>query len=154
MKHLLTAICLIPALVFAQNPGKYQIKKQALPAALVFLAGAADGLNQVLAYQYPKFKKAFPGANDRFWSKEISFLNKYKNRDPAQGAKFPGSRGPLVFLTDGYHLTRFGERLFLSGAFALKITQDKRRWYWYILEGCAYWLVNRCGFALIYNQFK
>ena len=154
MKHLLIAICLLPMTILAQTSGKYQIKKQVLPAALVLVAGAWDGLNQVIAYQYPHFKARFPGANDQYWSKEISFLNKYKNGDPAQGAKFPGSKGALVFLTDGYHLTRFCERLLLSGAFALKITQDKKRWYWYVLEGCAFWLVNRAGFCLIYNQFK
>lgn len=154
MKHLLIAICLLPMTVYAQTGGKYQIKKQVLPAALVLVAGALDGLNQVIAYQYPNFKARFPGANDRYWSTEISFLNKYKNGDPAQGAKFPGSKGVFVFLTDGYHLTRFGERLFLGGAFALKITQDKKRWWVYVVEGLGFWLVNRAGFCLIYNQFK
>lgn len=129
-------------------------KREILPLSLVFLAGAADGLNQVLAYQYNSFKKAFPNANDQFWSKEISFTNKYKNHDPLQGAAFPGSKGPFVFLTDGYHLTRFGERLFLAGAFSLKITGRKERWYLYILKGAIYWVVNRLAFCAVYNSFK
>lgn len=146
------ALLFIPLFSFGQY--KFKPKQHIAPAVLVFLAGASDGLNQVLAYQYQSFKKAFPGANDRYWSKEISFLNKYKNNDPAQGPKFFGSTGPLVFLTDGYHLTRFTERLFLAGAFAVKIGQDKKKWYYYIAEAVGYWLVNRVGFCAVYNQFK
>jgi hypothetical protein len=129
-------------------------KREILPLSLVFLAGAVDGLNQVIAYQYPSFKKAFPNASNQFWSKEISFKNKYKNGDPAQGERFPGSKGILVFLTDGYHMTRFSEHLFLSGALAFKITGQKQKWYYYLIEAASYWLINRAGFVLIYNQFK
>lgn len=149
---IITALLLINSDCDAQY--KLKIKEHLLPASLVLLAGASDGLNQVLAYQYPSFKKAFPKSNDQYWSKEISFKNKYKNGDPKQGAKFPGSTGPLVFLTDGYHLTRFTERLFLSGAFAVKVGQSKKKWYWYLAEAAGYWLVNRVGFCLVYNQFK
>lgn len=154
MKHLLIAISFLPMALTAQISGKYQIKKQILPAALVFLAGAADGLNQSISHQYPNFKKAFPGANDRYWSPQISFLNKYKNGDPAQGAKFPGSKGVLVFTTDAFHVTRFAEHLLLSGALAFKITARKQKWYYYLIEMCGYWAVNRLGFVCVYNNFK
>lgn len=129
-------------------------KREILPLSLVFLAGAADGLNQSITYQYNNFKKVFPNANDQFWSPQLSFTNKYKNHDPLQGAAFPGSKGPFVFLTDGYHLTRFGERLFLAGALSLKITGRKQKWYFYVLQGMIYWVTNRAGFCLIYNQFN
>lgn len=154
MKHLLIAISLLPMTLTAQISGKYQIKKQILPASLVFLAGAADGLNQVVSHQYANFKKAFPGANDRYWSPAISFTNKYRNGDPAQGAKFPGSKGVLVFTTDAFHATRFAEHLFLSGALAFKITGQKQKWYYYLIEMCGYWTVNRLGFVCVYNNFK
>lgn len=152
MKALI--ILLLPISLFAQS-GKVQLRKQIAPAVLVFMAGAADGLNQLVSYHYNDFKNAFPGANDLWWSPQVSFRNKYKNHDPGQGPKFTGSTGPLVFVTDGYHLTRFCERLFLSGAFAFKIVQgEKMKWYWYLVQGAGYLLVNRLGFVAVFNTIK
>jgi hypothetical protein len=132
---------------------KFRLKEHIAPAVLMFLAGAADGLNQVVSYKYFAFKKAFPGANNIFWSPQLSFRNKYKNRDPAQGEKFFGSTTFLVWTTDAYHSTRFAEHLFMVGAVAVKITQQKRKWYYYLAEAAGYWIVNRVGFAVVYNSF-
>jgi len=132
---------------------KFKPKQHIAPAAMFLMAGAVDGLNQVISHQYPRFKKAFPNANDRYWSPGISFMNKYKNRDPAQGEKFWGSSTIFVFTTDAYHLTRFTEHLLLAGAVSVKITQEKKKWYWYLAEMAGYWMVNRAGFALTYNSF-
>jgi hypothetical protein len=132
-----------------------KITNYAITGSMMFLSGAADGLNQALMYQYDGFKKMFPHSNDQFWKPAMSGANKYKNGDPAQGAKFPGSRTWLVFLTDGYHLTRFIDHLFMTGAVALKIsTCEKKRWYVYVIEAAAYWLVNRAGFCIVYNRLK
>ena len=106
---------------------KFKPRQHIAPAALFFLAGATDGLNQVISHQYPKFKKAFPDANDRYWSPGISFMNKYKNRDPAQGERFWGSSSIFVFTTDAYHLTRFTEHLLLAGAVSVKINTGKEK---------------------------
>lgn len=150
----LLIILLFPITLCAQS-GKVQLRKQIAPAVMVFVAGMADGLNQLTTYHYKNFKRAFPGANDQFWYAPSSFTNKYKNHDPAQGAKFPGSTTFGVFLTDGYHLTRFCERLFLSGAFAFKIVQgEKMKWYWYALEAMGYLFINRLGFVAVYNTIK
>ena len=122
--------------------------------SLVFLSGAADGVNQALMYQYGGFKKVFPHANDHFWKPSVSGANKYKNGDPRQGAAFPGSRTWLVFVTDGYHLTRFADHFFMSGALAFKITgYEKKKWYLHLLEAIGYWAINRVGFCATYNQF-
>jgi hypothetical protein len=131
-----------------------RIKNYAITGTMVLLAGAADGVNQALMFQYDGFKKAFPRANDQFWKPALSGANKYKNGDPEQGAKFPGSKTYLVFLTDGYHLTRFTDHLFMSGAVAVKIAGfEKKKWYIYVLEAASYWLLNRAGFCLTYNRF-
>jgi hypothetical protein len=131
-----------------------KIKNYAITGSMVLLAGAADGVNQALMYQYAGFKKVFPHANDQFWMPAKSGANKYKNGDPSQGAKFPGSKTFLVFLTDGYHLTRFTDHLFMSGAVAFKIAGfEKKKWYVYLLEAAGYWLINRVGFSLTYDRF-
>jgi len=38
-----------------------------------------------------------------WWVGHVSWVNKYKNGDPKQGPKFPGSTTWLVWLTDGWH---------------------------------------------------
>ena len=134
---------------------KKRINNYIISGSMVMLAGAADGVNQALSYHYEGFKRVFPNANDKFWNPVISEANKYKNRDPGQGAAFPGSRTWLVFLTDGYHLTRFIDHLFMSGAVAVKIVgYEKKKWYVYLLEAAGYWVVNRVGFCITYSRFK
>src|SRR5438132_10256844 len=49
----------------------FRLKEHVAPAVLMFLAGTADGLNQVVSYRYAAFKKAFPQAHDYFWSPKI-----------------------------------------------------------------------------------
>jgi hypothetical protein len=133
---------------------KKRVKSYVITGSLVMLAGGADGFNQALQFQYAGFKKAFPHASDQFWKPALSGANKYKNGDPKQGARFPGSRTWLVFTTDGYHLTRFTDHLFMSGAVAFKIAgYEKKKWYIYVAEVAGYWLVNRVGFCLSYNRF-
>lgn len=150
MNKLLLIAAFLPATLFAQSE-KVQVRKQIAPAVMVFAAGMADGFVETISHNYKGFKRAFPGAKDYWFDPGMSFRNKYKNSDPKQGAKFPGSTGPLVFLTDGYHAGRFAEHLFLAGAFAVKITQQKQRWWYYLAEGAAYWIVNRIGFYAVYS---
>ena len=134
---------------------KKRVKNYVVTGSLMMLAGSADGVNQALQFQYIGFKKAFPHACDQFWKPSLSGANKYKNGDPKQGARFPGSRTWLVFATDGYHLTRFADHLFMSGAVAFKIAgYEKKKWYVYVAEAAGYWLINRAGFCLTYNRFK
>lgn len=125
-----------------------------LTGSLMLLSGAADGFNQALQFRYDGFKRAFPKSNDQFWDPGLSGANKYKNGDPEKGAKFPGSRTWLVFVTDGYHLTRFVNHLFMTGAIGVKIAgYEKKKWYKYVLEAVGHWLVHRVGFSMVYNRF-
>jgi hypothetical protein len=147
---------------FSQSPDdelkklrKKRIKNYAITGGMVLLSGASDGFNQALMYQYGGFKNMFPHACDQFWKPSMSGANKYKNGDPKQGARFPGSRTWLVFVTDGYHLTRFADHLFMTGAVAVKVAgHEKKKWYVYLAEAASYWLINRAGFCLVYNRMK
>lgn len=158
-KHLSTTTLLLLFVICchgqqAQKRPSIPIGNYVLTGSLVFLAGAADGLNQALSFHYDAVKSRFPGMNDSYWNPGQSWCNKYKNGDPQQGRAFPGSRTWLAFTTDAYHLTRFSEHLLLSGAVAVKIGRfSKMKWWGYVLQGAAYWLVNRAGFAVVYNRF-
>ncbi|MFI5130609.1 MAG: hypothetical protein ACHQFX_11485 [Chitinophagales bacterium] len=133
---------------------KKRITNYAVTGSMVFIAGAADGVNQALVYKYGGVKRVFPNLNDQYWWPVQSAYNKYKNGDPALGAKFPGSCTWLVFTTDGYHMTRFINHLFMSGAIAFKIVgHEKKKWYVYLMEVAGYWIINRAGFCLTYNRF-
>ena len=134
---------------------KKRVNNYVITGSLTLLSGAADGFNQALVYRYAGVKRVFPNINDRFWWPVKSAYNKYKNCDPSQGAAFPGSKTWLVFLTDGYHLTRFADHLFMSGAVAFKIAgYEKKKWYIYLAEAAGYWIVNRAGFCLTYSRFN
>ena len=154
MKHSFSII----ALILFQMTGRgqkpvFNFKSQALPAGLMILAGAADAWNQVVQFKYPAFKKAFPGISDRWYNPKISGANKYKGGKEVNGEKFFGSTTAFVAVTDAYHCSRFLERLFIVGAITVKITGDKRKWYWYLVESAIYWTLNRATFTLIYSRF-
>jgi hypothetical protein len=67
------------------------------------LAGCCNSVMDTLAYHFATSK--FSQFDDQqFWNPELSWTNKWKNGDPAQGEKFFGSSTFLVSLTDGWHL--------------------------------------------------
>lgn len=155
MKRIYIAILFLVVLYTGRCAGQsFRWKSQIAPASFVFLAGISDGLVETISHNYAGFKKVFPGANNQFYAPGMSFRNKYKGGIRENGARFPGSTNVLVFTTDGYHLGRFTEHLFLAGAFALKITEGKQRWWVYIVQGLGYWFVNRAGFAMTFNYFQ
>jgi hypothetical protein len=53
--------------------------------------------------------------NPLFWNPQLSWRNKWKNGDPEQGEKFPGSSSIFVSLTDAWHLFK----KFLTAALAI-----------------------------------
>jgi len=129
-----------------------RLKSQIVPASLVFLSGFSDGVNNVLSFKWSSFKKVFPGADQKYWWPSKSWDNKYKNGKKEQGERFPGSSTIFVSFSDGYHLTRFFDHLFMAGAITCKIALfEKRKWYLYPLEALSYLLINRVGFCLAYN---
>ncbi len=100
---LLMSCCVVNA---QQDTNRLKIKTVVHYTAS-FIAGSLDGFIESLNYHYDSgVKKRLPNINDQFWNPAISWRNKYKNGEPSEGAKFPGSTNFFVFTTDGYHLMR------------------------------------------------
>jgi O-antigen ligase len=51
--------------------------------------------------------------NKFFWDPKISWYNKYKNKDPLAGPRFPFSTTLFVGLTDGWHFFKLLRNLFI-----------------------------------------
>lgn len=126
-----------------------KLKKHIAPAVAVFVSGGFEGVMDHLQFHYD--------GNSQFWQPDISWVNKYKNRDTEQGKTFRGKY--LVFTTDGWHLMKFGGNLSMFTGFTLILSKEfsgsnRKKWYWYIIEGMAYWAINRAGFTITYNLLK
>ncbi len=132
---------------------QFKAKEHIAPAALVFVSGMADGLNQALQFRYDGFKRVFPKANDKWYNPAISWRNKYKNGDPSQGAKYFGSTSFLVGGTDAYHATRTVSNALNATAIVIKLNDGKKKLWVYVAEIFVYWGINRVGFSLVYNAF-
>jgi hypothetical protein len=149
MKYLI--FLFLPLCVNAQ----FDIKKDLPSLTTIFISGMADGLNQTISYHYNDFKRMFPNANDYYWNPNISWENKYKNHNPADGPAFFGSTGPFVFVTDGYHLSRFIEHSTMAATIILRINlYSKQKWYIYLAKAAEYLVVNRLGFCMVYNGIQ
>lgn len=80
-----------------------------LTFSLGFMSGACGGALEVFKNHPNRIPDSW---NKQFWDPSLSWTNKYKNNDPEQGRAFVGSMGPLVWVTDGYHLTSMGHKVF------------------------------------------
>ncbi len=113
-----TGIFLLLAFLFA-HPSMAQRpwKEYLVPGTLMLFSGMVDGTTEALVFHYDNgFKRTFPNANNQFWNPKVSWKNKYKNMDPAQGPRFMGSTNVFVSMTDGYHLTRTTKLILDMGA--------------------------------------
>ena len=125
-----------------------------LTGGLIFLSGIAKGLNETLEFNWHGFAAVFPKANPKwFWPQE-SFKNKYKDRDPEKGAKFPFSTSALVFLTDQYHLDNFIQRGAITAALVIKIGEGKKPFKHYLFDALYYTAAYQLGFGSVYYYFK
>ena len=136
----------------SQHPKWYKITgNDCLLMGVQSISGASDGVNQNLAHWRW-------GKGERFWDVKTSWKNKYKDWDAGdKSAAFPGSKTWLVFLTDGFHLTRTIDRtatLFSIGIAAGEIKQypKKDRWKAITKKVVLSALVNRIAFNIIYRE--
>lgn len=148
---LIAAMLLIISAFFMRSCGQtvhesrtFKVREHVAPAVLVFASGAFEGVMDHLQFHYDK--------PNQFWNPDISWTNKYKNHDPAQGKTFAGKY--FVAATDGWHLMKFGRNATIFAAFTFKIGEPRKRWYKYIYEAAGYWAVNRIGFNVTYNLLK
>lgn len=126
--------------------------------ALSILAGVADGTRDVLSFRYDR--SVFPqgpgerllGAGEMFWNPDISWRNKWKNGDPGQGERFPGSSTVFVFLTDGWHMLQFLMLTFFQLAIALPVVMLLRlRWWWVLVAVIPLKFAFSAGFTLMFS---
>jgi len=127
-----------------------QWKPQPLPLSLTFISGTAKGLGDVLEYHFPNFQRLHPNANPQFWNPNQSWVNKYKNNDPAQGEKFFGSTTFGVVFTDAIHPVRSIQKFSMIGAVVCKIG-DKQPFLYYLYDLLSYSLAYSLGFCLVYE---
>jgi len=104
-----------------------RLKQYWLAGSAMLVSGMMDGTVESITWHYEDgFKLRCPNANDLFWNPAISWKNKYKNHDPAQGQRFPGSTNVFVFTTDAYHLLRSSSRTLDGLTIAYYINQSYR----------------------------
>lgn len=138
-----------------QKPAwKWNTKAYKYTIPLMAGSGALDGLNQTLNFHYRRFKEVFPRARNQFWDPAISWENKYA-KDGAgniltQYEAFPFATNALVFVTDGHHLTRAGDRVMIYGALALNIG-ERKNWKDYTLDVLVHSLARSIGFNAVYS---
>ena len=135
---------------YEYEPTKIQWRKEIAPITAMFLAGAANGVNQDLLFHYNEFESTFPNANPQYWNPDLSWRNKYLNGDPAQGEKFPGSSTIFVSLTDGYHSTILARNLFITTSICL--SPQTRGWKPFLTKTLVYSLSYGLGFELVYGK--
>lgn len=116
----------------------------------MFLAGAFNGVSQDLLFHYNEFETTFPNTNPQFWNPEISWVNKYKNGDPLQGARFPGSTTILVGTTDGYHAMLSSRDIMVVTSIAL--SSKSRSWKHFLKKTAVYTIAYGIGFELTYRR--
>ena len=126
--------------------------------ALSILAGLADGTRDTLSFRYDQ--SIFPqgpgnqvlGAGEIFWNPAISWKNKWKNGDPAQGERFWGSSTFLVWTTDAWHLLQFIMLTCFQLAIALPVIRLLRlRWWWVLIAIIPLKLAFSLGFTAMFS---
>ena len=117
-------------------------------SSLLLVSGLADGLAEACKFHPNGVTEVF--GNPKFWDNSLSWRNKYRNGDPAQGAKFPLSTTALAWTTDGYHLSRMIRNSTMIAAITIQIGEPKR-WYYYIAEAVIYYLTYQLGFTITYD---
>lgn len=128
-------------------PYKLEMKEHIPVMTSMLIAGVCEGLMDNMAFHNT--------SNHPFWGQD-SWKNKYYNDDPSQGLTFWGQNMPMF--CDGWHLAKAVQHTAIIGAITFKgiytINGANKKWYWYVFEGVAYWMVNRAGFHIGYKLIK
>jgi len=144
---LFIALVILAGEATAQTTAKIDFKREILPICAFFGAGVSEGTAEALKWHY----EATGFKNDKYWNPEISWRNKYKNGNTAQGAAFFGSTTFLVWTTDGYHLARSIRSAMIMTGVLLTPDLKGQRWYIYIAKAVMYSVAYTSGFHLSYS---
>lgn len=154
------------------------------PILLMAVSGIIDAGHEAASHDYPAFKRKFSSINDGWWNPSISWANKYKNFDKAQGEQFLFSTTAAVMVTDWYHLSRTIGHLLNVSAISVSIPftnngeptkylhknsildfkkirfnnktfgESGKKWWIYVLEYIGINAVNRSCFELTYRYLR
>ena len=156
MKKYLALVLLLLITVTAQSQinvlgqtTKKQERNFFVTSSLLLVSGFADGLAEASKFHPAGVVEVF--GNPQFWDNSKSRRNKYRNGDPAQGAKFPLSTTALAWTTDGYHLSRMIRNSTMIAAVTIRIGEPTRDWYQYVIEAVIYYLTYQLGFTITYD---
>jgi len=147
-KISLIILMLISTLSWGQQR-EFKLIEEIPSMSAMFLAGAFNGVSQDVLFHYNEFENTFPNANPQFWDPSISWVNKYKNGDPLQGARFPGSTTILAGTTDGYHAMLSSRDIMIVTSIAL--SSKSRSWKHFLKKTAVYTLAYGAGFHLTYR---
>ena len=153
-KYLALALLLITVTAQSQISWLGQTTKKQesnfyVTSSLLFVSGMADGLAEASKFHPKGVTEVF--GNPQFWDNSLSWRNKYRNGDPAQGAKFPLSTTALAWTTDGYHLSRMIRNSTMIAAITIRLGEPARAWYQYVIEAVIYYLTYQLGFTIAYD---
>jgi hypothetical protein len=110
-----------------------------LAAILLILSGIAKAVKDTIEFHF--FESVFKNLPEEYWNPYLSHLNKYKNLDPQQGARFFGSTTFLVWITDAWHLFQMIEGVSLASGF-------------FIIGSYYNWIYAIIGYALTKSVFE
>jgi hypothetical protein len=127
-------------------------------AFVVFtLSGVAKGYMDKVRFHYHKVQwqpSIFWNAGDP----DMSWLNKYKDRDVSKGPAFTGSTTVFVFLTDGWHLLQFVFLLLIFAGTGIAtqvkpiVNKGKYKTFWNVLlYGLLFRGAYQLGFLVYYT---
>ena len=137
MKKFLLILTFLPLIATAQY------KFQPVTTGLMVLSGASKGTADYLQFHYT--------GQSQFWNPDLSWRNKWKNGDPAQGEKFPGSSTVFVSLTDGWHMCNTVNKFSCIAAITIQIGGKKKPIKYYLLDFLTYSAAYSAGFVMTYE---
>lgn len=142
-KIIILYCLLLPLATFSQKKWyrPFISKNDVLIYSAQFVAGSADGLNQVLVHHIHTFERVWPNANMRWW-----------HPDSSQGNK----KRFLTIFSDGFHTTRTIEHTMnyfsIGISFCdLKGYSKKQIPLLVAKKIILSMLINRAGFRLVYD---
>lgn len=131
MKSLLTV--LLCSFIFICKGQKLFSKSDIAPMLLTMGAGYSTGWREVVIHHPNQLFAQYPNLPRKFWDNRVQsepgFLNMEWNAD---------------------HVLKGTTVLCFTAAVTLKIG-EKKKWYWYVIDGVKYYLCYHLGFFLSYN---
>ncbi len=123
---------------------------------MIFMAGVCWGLHETVSHHWPIFEKRVYWVDAQWWNPAESWKNKYENRDPLQGSRFPGSTTVFVMVTDAKHFFSFNYfwNLVIGASligYWLRSKANRYHFLFLLFVACVFYLMHGAGFHLVYT---